>query len=384
MSSTQRNLYALIVVALILGGVAFGIMYIMVPNIPNLDEVPEVTITGSTGTSVNVTLTEMTAMSTISRNGSFQNSYGNVRGSGEYSGVLISDLIELVGGMEENDTVKVIASDGYSQTFEYSKVYPNAIIWGIQGDMVLAYKFNETIVPDYEEGFRLMFLPEDGYYSNADANATTDPDPYAAGPQCVSDVNQIVVIPEPGPEPVLFILNYNDQTLQYTMSELVALGSVSGEGGYKRNSGAIVGPDSYQGVPFTTLMTQVLSLPSNYTVIVRAGDDWISEYSKAVIEGTVNGYSPTGDSIGDIACTMILAYEMNSAPISIGDGGPLRVVFLNEDGNLTDGFNWAKNVVNITIVEEPLSAELLSLQEARGHISVDFMCATLISEDENK
>jgi hypothetical protein len=379
MSETQRRLYALLAVSVIAVVATLGVLYVMVPNVPNLDEVPEVLLTGPTQTSVNVSLSEMTEMSIITRNGSYQNSFGNVRGFGEYSGVLISDLVELVGGMEENDTVKVIASDGYSQMFEYSKVYPNASIWEIQGDMVLAYGFNDTLVPEYEEGFRLMFLPEDGYYSNIDANETTDPDPYAAGPQCVSEVTHIVVIPEPDPEPVLFTLTYNDQMLQYTMSELVALGTVSGEGGYKRTSGTIVGPDSYVGVPFTTLMGQISSLPANYTVIVRAGDDQTNEFSKAIIEGTVNGYNPSGDPIGDITCTMILAFEKNSAPISIGDGGPLRVAFLNEDGNVTDGPNWVKNVVNITIVEEPLTG-ILYLAQRSFNGPVVFQCIILLAE----
>jgi DMSO/TMAO reductase YedYZ molybdopterin-dependent catalytic subunit len=185
-----------------------------------------------------------------------------------------------------------------------------------------------------------------------------------------------------GPEPVLLNLYYEDTTLSYTLSDLIALGSVTGDGGYKRTSGTIVGPDSYEGVPFTTLLNQIPSLPANYSVIARAGDDWTSEYSKSVIEGIVYGYSPTGNPIGDITCTMILAYEMDDAPISTGDGGPLRIAFLNEDGNLTDGFNWAKNVVNITVVEEPLSGGLYLTQENWSE-PFDFQCITMSNEELN-
>ena len=48
---------------------------------------------------------------------------------------------------------------------------------------------------------------------------------------------------------------------------------------------------------------------------------------------------------------MVLAYEENGTIISSENGGPLKIVFLNEDGNLTDGFRWAKDVVSITILE---------------------------------
>ncbi|MHA2080476.1 MAG: hypothetical protein ACW99H_04955, partial [Candidatus Thorarchaeota archaeon] len=196
MSSSQTKLFAILAVTILLAVSAFaGILLLQTPQ--DGDDEPLVLVSGSSGTSINVTLTEMTQLTTITRNGSYQNSFGNVRGVGIYTGILISDLVELVGGMTEDNLVMVIASDGYNQTFEYSKVYPNTAIWDIQGDMILAYEFNGTTVPEFEKGFKLMFLPEDGYYSNADANETTDPDPYAAGPQLVSNVAEIRVIREP-------------------------------------------------------------------------------------------------------------------------------------------------------------------------------------------
>ena len=50
---------------------------------------------------------------------------------------------------------------------------------------------------------------------------------------------------------------------------------------------------------------------------------------------------------------MLIAYEEDVGPIANEDG-PLRIVFINEDGNLTDGFRWVRQVVNLTITEEPL------------------------------
>ena len=65
----------------------------------------------------------------------------------------------------------------------------------------------------------------------------------------------------------------------------------------------------------------------------------------------MNGYTPTGDPIDVINSTMVLAYEENGTTISGENGGPLKIVFLNEDGNLTDGSRWAKDVVSITVLE---------------------------------
>ena len=138
MSARQKPLYAILVIVVITTVLVFGAMQVMVPNVPNLDPVPGVILTGADARTRNITLTQMTEMSVIDRNGSYQNSYGNVRGEGNYKGILIADLVELVGGMQEIDLVKIIAADGYNQTIEYSKVYPNTTIWDIQGDMVLA------------------------------------------------------------------------------------------------------------------------------------------------------------------------------------------------------------------------------------------------------
>jgi len=193
-STEQKRLYGLLALVLIIA--AGSMTAIVLLNTQGLGtEEPSVTIVGSS--IVNVTLSDMLTMSSVTRNGSYQNTFGNVRGEGTYTGVRVSDLVELAGGMTEDDNMTVIASDGYNQTFAYSKVYPNQTIYDIQGDMVIAYRFDGQTVPDYPDGYRLMFLPEDGYYSNADANASTDPDPRGAGPQCVSNVARIVIVRPP-------------------------------------------------------------------------------------------------------------------------------------------------------------------------------------------
>jgi hypothetical protein len=357
MSSNNTKLYGLLIAIIIVSGGALAAIVLMQPQ-PEETSIPHVVVVGGNNTSLNVTLTQMLAMTSVTKNGSYQNSYGNVRGYGLYTGVKISDLVDLVGGMSENDTLKVTASDEYSMTFEYGKVYPNASILEIQGDMILAYEYNETRVPDYAEGFRIAFLPADGYYSNADANATTDPNPSAAGPQWVSNVVKIEVIEPLLPEQVALVLNYENTTLSFTLTELKALAPISGQGGYRKSSGAIIGPYNITGVAFSTLLGLLPALPANYTLIAVAGDNWVSEYTKAMVEGSLSGYTLTGVPLDSIQSTMVLAYEMDGSPIPAGDG-PLRIAFLNEDGNLTAGSLWWKYVVNITIVEVPISASLM-------------------------
>lgn len=344
MDSNQSKLLAIVLVAVVISGGAMAALYFMQPT----DNTPEpfVEIVGI-GVAQNVTLSDMLAMTTVSGNSSYQNTYGNIRGGGIYTGVRVSDLVDLVGGMGENDSLRIVADDDYSQSFERSKVYPNSTYLGIQGEMILAYSFNGTAVPNYEEGFRVAFIPEDGYYSNADANETTDPNPVAAGPQWVSNVVRIEVL-----------LNLFSETLEVNETYLRTFPSITGEGGYKKTSGVIEGPFNFTGVSFSVLLQEFSWIPENYIITSLSGDGWISEYTKEVVEGLVNGYTPTGNLLDLINSTMVLAYEENGTAIT--DGGPLKIVFINEDGNLTDGFRWAKDVVSITILEQNPTILILS------------------------
>ncbi len=342
MDSNQGRLVAILIGALVVSGAAMVALNYMQPTDDGLSEY-YIEVVGGSGNSLNVTLAEMMTMDNLSGNSSYQNTFGNVRGTGVYEGVKISDLVDLVGGMDEGFVARVIADDGYSQTFERSKVYPNLTIWELQGDMILAYKLDELTVPEYEDGFRLAFIPEDGYYSSADANATTEPNPSAAGPQWVSNVARIEILE-----------NLYNSTYSVSETLLRTLPTITGEGGYMKKGGEIEdirGPFNFTGVAFSILLEQFNLVPENYILIARSSDGYSSEYTKAVVEGTVNGYTPTGDPLDTINSTMVLAYEQDGSPIL--DGGPLMIVFLNEDGNLTDGFRWAKDVVSITILELP-------------------------------
>ncbi|MFW9770148.1 MAG: metallophosphoesterase [Candidatus Thorarchaeota archaeon] len=104
----------------------------------------------------------------------FQNQYDNWRGYGEYVGVRVSDLVNLVG-MREGDIVRIRSFDGYEQDFGFENVYPNMTWQNIQGDMVLAYSLNGTEVLDWTDGMRLVMLPSDEGYSNQDCENTSLP-----------------------------------------------------------------------------------------------------------------------------------------------------------------------------------------------------------------
>ena len=124
---------------------------------------------------VTLSLTDLINMDTTEGWSSFQNQFDNWRGYGLYRGVTIANLVELVGGIENSDIVRVTAFDGYSQDFSYNNVYPNTSWYEAQGDMVLAFGLNGTNVLDWTDGMRLVMLPADEAYSNDDCLTTSSP-----------------------------------------------------------------------------------------------------------------------------------------------------------------------------------------------------------------
>jgi predicted phosphodiesterase len=124
---------------------------------------------------VTLSLDDLLAMPITEGISSFQNQYDNWRGQGTYRGVQLSDLLNLVGGMTVSDRLRVTSNDGYEQYFSYWNVYPNASWQSIQGDMILAFAFNGSLVPEWSDGMRLAMMPSDEGYSNDDCQATSAP-----------------------------------------------------------------------------------------------------------------------------------------------------------------------------------------------------------------
>lgn len=207
----MKQLYAVLGIVIILTAASLTALVLM--QNPSNDE-PLLNLQGNDGTTHVLTMGELLSLDSIERAGSYENSFNNTRGNGDYIGATIADIIDLVGGMGPDDIVIINATDGYSQIFTYDNVYPTETQYDIQGDFVLVYSFNGTILPEYTEGPRLMFLPEDGLFSNADAALVVDPEysAGAAGPKLVSNVAEISVKNRSASIPVV---------LAYTASELV-------------------------------------------------------------------------------------------------------------------------------------------------------------------
>jgi len=190
---------ALVIAAIIIAAAVLGYIYMSFSK-EGEEDLTELSIllVGKNGSEENLTLKEIMELSSVQGKSSYQNQFGNWKEEGNYEGVLISTLVERVGGMEPGDTVKISASD-YSQEYCYLNVYPDDDWHSIQGDFIIAYEFNGTVTPNWEDGPKSAFLPEDQEHSNQDCNWTSAIDQGynlnpSAGARWVKQVNKIEVI----------------------------------------------------------------------------------------------------------------------------------------------------------------------------------------------
>ncbi|MFW9915273.1 MAG: metallophosphoesterase [Candidatus Thorarchaeota archaeon] len=160
--------------------------------------IPKLTLVGHS-TELILDMSDLLALPATNGTSTFQNNYENWRGYGTYQGVRLSTLIELIGGMTPDETLRLTAIDGYTQEFGYDNVYPNSTWFAYQGHLILAYMFNGTLVPEWHAGYRAVFLPEDNAYSNADCAATSYPGQgcsvyESAGARCVMNVLEVRIL----------------------------------------------------------------------------------------------------------------------------------------------------------------------------------------------
>ncbi|MCW4010166.1 MAG: molybdopterin-dependent oxidoreductase [Candidatus Bathyarchaeota archaeon] len=81
----------------------------------------DLTIIGANGTTIVLNKNELLALSAYTASGGYI-SQNIIHGYGNYTGIPVYTLCEIVGGVESDDTVEVTASDGYTMTYTRGQV----------------------------------------------------------------------------------------------------------------------------------------------------------------------------------------------------------------------------------------------------------------------
>jgi hypothetical protein len=130
-------------------------------------------VVGANGTeAVVLNETGVVALPPYSGYGGFKNQLGNLKGYGNYTGVSLETLCNLVGGLSNTSVVSVTASDSYAMNFTYAEVKGEFVTYNnVTGAEVshaqplvpiIAYYLNGSTIPSSDGPLRLAIVSSEG------------------------------------------------------------------------------------------------------------------------------------------------------------------------------------------------------------------------------
>ena len=136
----------------------------------------------------------------------------------------------------------------------------------------------------------------------------------------------------------------------FSLLDLQAFPSVTGNGGYVSQSGTITGPFSYQGVALRNLLSTVGGMSEGDSVVFTSSDNYTQTLSyDQIINGNFNYYDTTGKPVTPQTMpTLTLIYSENGTLLD-NTHGPVELGMLSPQNILTDGSLWAKMVTTIAV-----------------------------------
>jgi DMSO/TMAO reductase YedYZ molybdopterin-dependent catalytic subunit len=137
------------------------------------------TLVAANGTELVLNSTDIGSLPSYRAYGGYKNVLGNIKGLGNYTGVPLTTLCDLVGGISNSDILRVSASDDYSINFTYDQVKNGDFVTydPATGDHVshlqpltpiVAYYKNDTDLSSADGGpLRLAIVGSEGFVTNS-------------------------------------------------------------------------------------------------------------------------------------------------------------------------------------------------------------------------
>lgn len=123
-------------------------------NLPPMN----LTLVALNGTQLELNETDIGKLPSYESYGGFKNQLGNINGLGNYTGVSLTTLCNLVGGITANNSLRITATDGYIMNFSYGQVNGDFITFDNKAGQqvphnqpltpILAHYFNDANVTD--------------------------------------------------------------------------------------------------------------------------------------------------------------------------------------------------------------------------------------------
>ena len=142
----------------------------------------------------------------------------------------------------------------------------------------------------------------------------------------------------------------SEKVISYT--DIKAMPSISGKGGFFTSVGVINGPFDLKGVPVADICDLAGGISSDEIVYLYAVDGYSAFFDYEQIKGDIDTYDlETMKLVPHDDLHVILAYEQNGKLLSHEYGKPLRLAIIAGGNLLTEGHHWVKWIERIEIVK---------------------------------
>jgi hypothetical protein len=175
MMSGSRRIWALFLLVSSLSIGFLGLQSVCFARVEaSMVELPpmSLTVVGADMSAVILNETDVAALPSYRAYGGYKNQLGNLKGLGNYTGVSLSTLCNLVGGLTNTSTVKIVAVDNYNKTFTFDEVNGEFITYDhVTGEEVphnqplvpiVAYYFNDASFPSSDGPLRTAIVGPEG------------------------------------------------------------------------------------------------------------------------------------------------------------------------------------------------------------------------------
>ena len=151
--------------------------------------------------------------------------------------------------------------------------------------------------------------------------------------------------------PIVLTVTGGAKSKTYSLADLQAMKSVTGNGGTKNAGGTVKGPFPYQGVALIDLLNAVGGVTSGQSVKLTASDGYVTTITyDQITSGGFNTYDTNGNPVTPtVKPTLVVIYSLNGTPLD-STTGPLEMGLLSSENFVSDGSLWAKMLIKIDIV----------------------------------
>jgi hypothetical protein len=325
---SKKTIALIAIIIIAFSSVAVAANYMLTPKSTAKPDMPTISLTviGSSGEQQVLNEQDIAALESYTAHGGVKTSGGQLSHVGTYTGVPILPLLDLVGGIQSDQTLTVTSSDGYSMTYTYNQVNGHTLaMYDSTGSeatptqqikMVAAYFRDNTVLPSDEGPLRIVFLGKDGLLGQ--------------GNMCAKMVSQLKVSASIQD----WTVNVN-ATTNLVMNRQSFDAEISHYGiNYTDNSGNVwTGTALWRWVSWSILNGGVnhTSLDAGYSVKVISGNSQYATFDKSKVEANNN---------------IIVAAKLNGAVLQ-APNWPLTLV-----GSAVDSADSIKNIVEIQIIPE--------------------------------